>query len=99
MVGKTLLKPFETKLFLIMLLMSISAIIFKIYKYATLDIDFLKECNPIENNPGGRVRNLNVVPHRCTTSDVPHTTSDHIPHTGFRKTTSMWYICDTTYMW
>ena len=53
MVGKTLFKPFDVKLFCIMLLMSIAAIIFKIYKYATLDIDYLKDCDPLEHKPGG----------------------------------------------
>ena len=58
MVGKTFFKSFETKLFCIMLLMSVSAIIFKIYKYATLDIDFLKDCNPLDNEPGGKFNKL-----------------------------------------
>ena len=46
------IKSFQSKVFGINLLLCVAAIIFKIVKYAILDIEFLKACDPAEETPG-----------------------------------------------
>lgn len=52
LVGKSIFKSFENKIFISILLMCIGAIIFKIVKYAMLDIEFMKDCVPLDSDPG-----------------------------------------------
>ena len=52
LVGKSVFKSFENKIFMAILLMCIGAIIFKIVKYSMLDIESMKDCVPLESTPG-----------------------------------------------
>ena len=50
--GRQVFKSFQSKVFLVNLLLCVAAIIFKIVKYAILDIEFLKTCDPLRETPG-----------------------------------------------
>lgn len=50
--GRQVFKSFQSKVFAVNLLLCVAAIIFKIVKYAILDIEFLKSCDPAEETPG-----------------------------------------------
>merc|ERR1711892_858015 len=50
--GRQVFKTFQSKVFAVNLLLCTAAIVFKIVKYAMLDIEFLKACDPADADPG-----------------------------------------------